>query len=180
MIRLVAASFALVLCVVPLLMAPEKIVGVTGLVGLLLAAVGIAVLWRWPVTAAACAFLVEYALALWVAEASASIAVAPAFGLGILLLLQSADLACRTRHAAVDSAVVRSQIGHWVGLGAGTLAAAMLALAAAHGLAASVPFAATPFLAAAGALGMIVGLAVVIAHAARSASRGAEDHARSR
>ena len=137
MIRLAPAFFAVALFAGPLFVAPEKAVGMVGLVGLLLAAAGI-------VTAST-------------------------YGLAILLLLQSSDLAHRARRADVGAGVVRSQIGHWIGLGAGTLAAALLAVASAHGLAASLPFAATPFLAAAGALGTMVGLAIVIARAARRA-----------
>jgi hypothetical protein len=65
MIRLAAVLFALVLFVVPLLTAAMPAVAAAGLMGLLLAAVGIAGLWRWPVTAAACVFLTDYAAALW-------------------------------------------------------------------------------------------------------------------
>src|SRR5262245_6998122 len=171
MIRLAVASFAIALAGAPLLVAPEKVVGVAGSVGLLLAAVGIATPWRWPVTAAACLFLVEYALALLVAGAPANIVAAAAFGLGLVFLMESADLAIRTRRAAADRGVIWSQLGHWIGLASAVLVAALLAVAVAHGLAAFLPFAATPFLAAAGALGTMIGLAIVILHAARRAAK---------
>ena len=172
MIRLAPALFAVALSGAPLLVAPVKVVGAAGLVGLLLAAAGIIASWRWPLTAASCAFLVEYALALLVADAPVNIVGAAAFGLGIVLLVESADLASRARRAVVGRAVIWSQLGHWVGLGGGILVTALVALALAQGLATALPFAATPFLAAAGAVGMMIGLALVIAHAARPALRG--------
>jgi len=184
MIRLVAAALAIVLFIVPLLMAPEKVVAVIGLAGLLLAAAGIIARWRWPVTGAAGVFLVEYALALWVAEvsgsaASGSIVGAAAFGLAILLLLQSADLALRARHAIVDAAVLRAQLGRWIALGVGGLAAVMLAVVLAGALAPALPPAASPFLAAAGALGIVLTVATSVVHAARSAAQGTGEARRS-
>jgi len=152
------------------LVTPEKIVCVVGLMGLLLAAAGIAAGWRWPLTAAACAFLVEYALAFLVVEAPSNSVAAAGFGLGTFLLLQAADLALRTRRAAVGRGVIWSHLGRLVGLGGGILVAALLAVAGAQGLAGFLPFAAAPFLAAAGALGVMIGLAIVVARAARRAS----------
>jgi hypothetical protein len=171
MIRLTPALFALALFVGPLLVTPLQAVGVVGVVGLLLVTAGIAADWRWPITAAACVFLLEYALALWLTAAPPNIVAAAAVGVGILLLLQAADLAHRGRRATIDGAVVWSQITHWASVVAGTVVAALLAGAAAHGLAAALSFAAAPFLAAAGALGVVIGLTVVIAQAARRASR---------
>ena len=162
MIRLPAVAFTGVLFVVPLLTAPIRAVAVTGLLGLLLVTVGIATLWRWPFTAAACVFLTDYAAALWVAGASVSIVVAAGFGLSLLFLFQSVELARRVRHAAVDAGVVRSQLVGWMGFGAATLAATMLVMAIAGAVAASVPFAAAPFAAAAGALGVVLALAAVV------------------
>jgi hypothetical protein len=170
MIRLAPALVAVALAGAPLLVSPHKAVGLAGAAGLLLAAAGIAAGWRWPITAAACAFLLDYALALWIAQAPSSIAAAVGVGVGILVFLQAADLAHRGRRAAVDGAVVWSHLIQWAGFGAGVLVAALLAVAAAHGLMGMLPFAAAPFLAAAGALGTVVGLALMIARAARRAS----------
>jgi hypothetical protein len=170
MIRLAPALLAVALGGGPLLVSPQKAVALAGAVGLLLAAAGIAAGWRWPITAAACAFLLEYALALWLSEAPSNIAAAAAVGVGILVFLQAADLAHRGRRAAVDGAVVWTHLVHWAGFGAGVVVAALLAVAAAHGLTGVLPFAAAPFLAAAGALGTVVGLALVIARAARRAA----------
>lgn len=171
MIRFPAVAFAVVLFVVPLLTAPIPALAVTGLIGLLLAAVGIAALWRWPITAAACVFLIDYATALWVAGASVSLLGAAGFGLSLLFLFQSVEMARCVRRAAVDAGVVRSQIVYWTGFGAATLAATMLVMAPAGPVAASIPFAAAPLVAAVGALGIMLALAAAVTGAIRGASR---------
>jgi hypothetical protein len=162
MIRLSAAAFASVLFVVPVLTAAVPAVTAVGLIGLALAAVGIGTLWRWPVTAAACLFLTDYAAALWLADASVSVAGAAGFGLSLLLLLESTELARCARHATVDARVARSQIIHWSGFAAATLAATLLAMPVATALAALLPFAAAPVVAAAGALGAVLALAATV------------------
>lgn len=179
MIRLASVALAIVLFLGPLLMVRARAVAVIGLVGLLLATAGIIAPWRWPVTGAACVFLVEYAVALWMVEASGSIVGAAAFGLAILLLLQSGDLALRARHAIVDAAVLRGQLGRWIALGGGGLAAVMLAVMAAGAIAPLLPPAASPFLAAAGALGIVLTIATSVVHAARNAARGTRGSRRS-
>ena len=162
MTRLPAAAFAVLLFTVPVLTAPVPAIMVVGVIGLLLAAVGIATLWRWPVTAAACVFLTGYAAALWVSDASGSVAGAVGVGLSLLLLLQSVELARCMRHATVDGRVARSQLIHWAGFGAATLLTTSLAMPVAIALAALVPFAAAPFVAAAGALGAVLALAATV------------------
>jgi hypothetical protein len=168
MIRLAAATAAVVLFVVPLLAAPISVVAVPGVTGLLLTAVGLVSLWRWPLTAAACVFATDYALALWVAAPSVSVVGAAGFGLALLLLLQSAEIARCARGATVDAGVIRSQLGAWTAFGAATLGAAVLVIALARGLATAVPFTAAPLLAAAGALGVVLALAVALMRTARS------------
>ena len=56
-------------------------------------------------------------------------------------------------HATVDAGLARSQIIHWFGFAAATLAATFSAMPVATALAALMPFAAAPVVAAAGALG---------------------------
>jgi hypothetical protein len=162
MIRLAAAAFAVVLFVLPVLTAPIPAVMVAGVIGLLLAAVGIATLWRWPVTAAACVFLTDYAAALWLADAPLSVGGAAGFGLSLLLLLEAVELARCMRHATVDASVTRSQLAHWIGFGIATLVTASLALPVAASLAGLVPFSAAPFVAAAAALGAVLALATTV------------------
>ena len=167
MIRLPAAAPAAVLFVVPVLTATVPAVAVLALIGLLLAAVGVATLWRWPVTSAACVFLTDYAVALWLADAPVSVAVAAGFGLSLLLLLQSVELARCMRHATVDAGVARSLVTRWFGFGAAMLVATLLAMPPAFALAALVPYAAAPFVAAAGALGAVLALAATVLRARR-------------
>ena len=162
MIRLAAAGFAAVLFVLPVLTAAVPAVTVAGLIGLLLAALGIATLWRWPVTSAACIFLTNYAAALWLADAPVSVGGGAGFGLSLLLLLQSLELARCMRHATVDAGVARSQIAQWVGFGVATLVTTLLAMPVAATLAGLVPFAAAPFVAAAAALGAVLALAATV------------------
>jgi hypothetical protein len=162
LVRLAATACAAVLFAVPVLTAPVRPVVVVGLAGLLLAGVGIAGPWRWPATAAACVFVVDYAMALWVEAPPASLAGATAFGVALLLDLQSVDLGCRLRGAVVDAAVLRSQALTWLGFGVATAVVVLLARVLAHDLAGSVPFALAPFLAAAGALGVVLAVALAV------------------
>jgi hypothetical protein len=171
MIRLAAVLSALVLFSVPFLTAAMPAVAVAGLMGLFLAVVGIAGLWRWPVTAAACVFLTDYAAALWVAGASLSVVGAAGFGFSLLLLLQAVELGRRLRRATVRAGVLRSQIARGVGFGAATLGATLLVMGLAGAVSASVPFAAAPFVATAGALGVVLAVAAAVTGASRTASR---------
>lgn len=165
MTRLLAAAAAVALFVLLRLTTPAPVVTGAGLVGLLLAAVAIAALRRWPATAAACVFLAGYAAALWIESRPVNLVPALGFGLALLLLLQAVDLAGRVRGATVDAGVVRAALGRWIGLGAGALVAAMLALALATILAAALPAVAAPLLAAGGALGGVLVLAALIRRA---------------
>ena len=168
MIRLLAITFAVVLFVLPLLRRPVPAMAVTGSVGLLLAALATITRWRWPATAAACVFLTDYAAALWMARAPVNVVGAAGFGLALLLLLQSADLARRVRGATADATLVLSEVGRWIGLGTAALVAVVLAVALANSLATTVPAAASPLLAAAGAVGAVLSLAVVIVRAGKN------------
>ncbi len=163
MMRLLAAASAGALFVLLLLTAPAG--AVAGVVGLLLAAVAIATLWRWLATAAACVFLIGYTTALWLESTPVSIAPALGFGLLLLFLLEAVDLACRVRGATVNGGVVRSVLGRWIALGTGAFVVAMLAMALATVFAAALPAVASPLLAAAGALGSVWILATLVRRA---------------
>jgi hypothetical protein len=62
----------------------------------------------------------------------------------------------------------------WAGFGAATLAAAMVLVAAAGGLVATIPFTAAPLLAAVGALGVLLSLAATVRGGWRSVRRSHE------
>jgi hypothetical protein len=166
MIRLLPAAIAAALAAGPVVIMPEPPVAVTALAGLLFAAVAIGTRWRWPATVAAAVFLVDYTAALWLADARVNIAGAAGFGLGLLYLLESLDLAGRVHRATVGTAVIRSHLGRWTGFGAVTLGAAGLLVAVATALAAPMPPAVAPILAAAGALGVVAIIAVFVTRAA--------------
>ena len=162
LLRLAGGVLALVLFLLPLHAAPLRGVAVIGGVGLLLAALGVAALWRWPVTAASCVFLTQYAVALWLAGKPVSVVGAVGFGLSLLFLFQCVELGRCVRAAEVDAGVYRSQVGGWMGFGAGMLVAMMLVVALAGAGAASIPFAVAPVVAAVGAVGVVVALTVAM------------------
>jgi hypothetical protein len=168
MIRGAGAALAAALFAAPLIVAPARPVAWIGLIGLALAAPGVAGLSRGPATAAACVFLANYTLALSMARRPVNAIAAAGFGLGLLFLLESADLACRTRHAAADRAVIRAQLGRWLGFAVGTLAAVVAALGLAAGLAGAVSPVLAPLVAAGAALGAVFLLALVLVRADRA------------
>jgi hypothetical protein len=168
MIRLAAVVSAVVLLAVPVRVMPIHVVIGPGGVALGLALLGIVTLWRWPVTIAACLFVADYAFALAIAGPAVSLLPAAGFGLALLGLLHSVELARCARRAAVHRDVARSQILGWLVLGAATGAAATLALAFARGIAPALPFAAAPLLAAAGALGVVLALAFALRPSGRT------------
>ena len=155
----------------PLLTAPMLAIAVVGAIALLLATAGIVTPWRWPVTAAACVFVTNYAAALWVASASVSIVGATGVGLALLVLLRAADLARAARHALVDAGVVRSQLIGWTIFGAATLGTAAVVIVLARVVAGAIPYTAAPILAAASALGVVLALAAALTRAG-SRARG--------
>ena len=167
--RLPAPGFALALLALNLRVAPIEPVAVIGLVAVLLAVVGIVMPWRWPIITAACMFIANHAIALWVTAAPVSVLGAAGFGLAQLGLLQSADLGRCVRAATVGEGVLRSQIVRWVGFAALTVASTMLGLAVAGPVGAALPAVAAPMVAAVGALGVVIALAVAAAHAGRRA-----------
>jgi hypothetical protein len=166
MIRLLPAAIAVALAAAPLGIFPAPPVAAAALAGLVLVGVAIALGWRWPGTVGAGVFLADYTAALWLTEPRVSIAGAAAFGLGLLYLLESLDLARRVHLAAVDTPIVRSHLGRFTGFGVAVLAAAGLLVAVANALAAPMPAAVAPILAALGALGVVAIAAVFVTRAA--------------
>lgn len=164
MIRLVVAPLAVVLWAIPFTVAPIKPVAFIGALGLALVGVGLGGLWRGPVTAAACVFLIQYAGALAVARAPVNVGGAVAFGLALFFLVESVEVARALRGARVDGRAVRSLIGARLGFAVTTLGATLLGLALAGGLVASIPFAAAPFVAALAALGVVLALTALVKH----------------
>ena len=163
MIRLVAALSAVGLYAVVALTSPQ--VMLAGLAGLLLAAVSILARWRWLGVVAACGYLVVYTAALSIERAAPRVAPALALGLGLVVFLDALDLSARLHGASVDDGVVWSAARRWIGLGLGVVVPAMLTLAMAGPLAAILPVATSPLVAAAGALGCVLIVATLIRRA---------------
>ncbi|HEV8439571.1 MAG TPA: hypothetical protein VGT40_15895 [Methylomirabilota bacterium] len=172
MIRLLAALFAAVVFVLPLLTMPARAVAVIGSLGLLFTAGAIVALRRWLGTAAACVFVAEYATAVWMGTASVHVVEAVGFGLALLFLLQAIDLACLVSGASVDATVIRAELARWIGLGVAALVTAGVALPLAGSLATTMPANIAPLLAAIGALAALLALAAVIRAGATRRSGG--------
>ncbi len=168
MIRLLAAPFALVLFLAPLLVMPAPPIAAVGALGLLVAAVGLATGWRAAVTSAACVFLIDYTVAVWARGGGLRMAGAAVVGLALLGLLQAADLAIHARSATVEAAVIRVHLGRWLATGAAALATVALGMAAATALASALSSAIAPLLAAGAALGAVATAAHLIARSGPS------------
>jgi hypothetical protein len=160
-------AFALALFALTFRVAPIEPMAVIGLAGVLLIIVGMVMPWRWPIITAACVFTTNHALALWATDAPVGVLGAAGFGLAQLGLLHSADLGRGMRAALVGSGVVRAQILRWVGFAVLTLASTMLGDGVARSLSAALPVAVAPMLAAVGALGVVVALAMAATQAGR-------------
>jgi hypothetical protein len=161
MTRLVTLAAALALCFVPPLTAPLPAVIVASAVGLIVAALGIVTLWRWPITAAACVFLSDYAAALWVTDAAVGVVGAAGVGLALLVMVHSGELARGARRATLDARVVRSQAVRGAALAAATLGTALLVAVVSRVIAGTLPLVFAPLLAAAGALGVVLAIALL-------------------
>jgi hypothetical protein len=177
MMQILAVLAAGGLFVAAVLSAPVPAVAALATVGLLLAGAGIIGAWPRIVGAAAAVSVTAYAIALGISAAPVRVLAGAGFGVALLLLLQCADLARRTRHARIGADVLRTQAGAWIGLGAGTLGAAMLGMALAQSLAGSLPHSAAAPVAAAAALGIVMAIAALMVRGRRrtvdpSAERG--------
>src|SRR4029450_4471975 len=118
----------------PLFVAPARGVLVIGLAALVLCALGLVVRSGALVTAGGVLALGQYALALWLAAAPPRLAGAVLFGVGLMLLVETADFSRRVRGATLGPGLVASQVRYWGGFaglaGSRGLCAAGLATAA--------------------------------------------------
>ena len=118
----------------PLLIAPVRSVLVIGLAALVLCGLGLVVRSAALVTAGGVLALGQYAFALWLASGPPRLAGAALFGVGLVLLVETADFSQRVRGATLGPGLIAAQVRYWVrfaGLaGAAALAGAGLATAA--------------------------------------------------
>jgi hypothetical protein len=171
-VRAVATLLAVLVVGYPLLIATAPPVLFLGAVAITLCALGI--LLAPPIlVAGAVVALAEYTLALWLVGGPPRLAGAVLLGVGLLLLVETADWGRRARRATLGPGVVLSQIRYWAAFGAFTAALALGVIALATvASGARLPWA--PALAAAGAVVALVGLAVAL-HRSRRNVPGAVD-----
>ena len=165
MMRTLAGILALVLCGLPLLLAPSELTGALAVIAGALCAGGIGVLSVPLLAAGAGVSLVGYTLALWPLEGSLHPLGAVALGVVLSLLLQIVGFAKRFRGAAADSHIFPGQIRYWVGSAIGAAAVGILLSISAGGIALRLPLPAYPAAAAFGALAVFLGAVRVLRHA---------------
>jgi len=159
--RHLTAMLACALVAYPLLIAPVTSVLVIAAMALALCALGF-LLGTPLVVAGAILALVEYALALWLSGAPPRLVGAALFGVGVTLLLETADFGWRAQRATLGPGVVASQIRHWATFGviAGTSALVATGVASAASVSVRLPWA--PALAATGAAVALVAVAFAV------------------
>ncbi|PYN15179.1 MAG: hypothetical protein DME05_12685 [Candidatus Rokuibacteriota bacterium] len=164
--RHLTAMLACALVGYPLLIAPATSVLTLGVVALALCGLGF-LLGPPVVVGGAVVALGEYALALWLAGSPPRLAGAVLFGVGVTLLLQTADFGWRARRAALGPGVVASQIRHWARFGVVAGATTLAAVGAASAASASVRLPWAPALATVGAAVALVAVAFAVRRPAR-------------
>ena len=164
MMRPIAALAAAVLYGLVALTAPSG--ATVGLAGLLPAAVAILARWRLMAVVAACGYLVAYTAVLSIGPVAPRAAPALTLGLLLLVFVEAVELSARLRGATVQGSVVRAALGRWLALGLGVLAAAVVTLTAAGPLAAILPEAWSPLVAAGGGLGCVLIVTSLVRRAA--------------
>lgn len=159
MMRALSLIPIVILVALPALVLPTPGVAAIGALAGLLCAAGALGRLRALVTAGGSLALIQYALALWVADAPSNLLGAAALGVVLALVLDVADFLRRFPGATLTPPALRRQVRHWIASALlGALAAtALAAVATLIGLGG--PPALSPILAAAGALGAAAGVA---------------------
>ena len=145
----------------PLLIAPSRAVLVVAVMALALCALGILV--GAPVmTAGVVVALGEYTLALWLSAGPPRLSGAVLVGVGVTLLMETADFGRRARRAALGPGVVTSQLRHWARGGALAGMTALVAIGVASATSESMRLPWAPAIAATGATAALVALAFTV------------------
>jgi hypothetical protein len=156
---------ALVLAMVvgyPLLIAPTKAVLVMGLLAAGLCAFAIVVRSTAVVVGCGVLALGQYTLALWLSAGPPRLAGAVLFGVGLVLLVETADFSRRVRHATLGPGLVASQVRYWAGFGAlaAVVSLVVVGLATVASTTVSLPW--SPAFAAGGAAAALVAVAAAL------------------
>jgi hypothetical protein len=146
----------------PLLIAPARGVLIIGLAALALCALSLVVRSASLVTACGVLALGQYALALWIAAAPPRLAGAVLFGIGLVLLVETADFSRRVRGATLGPGLVASQVRYWVGFAGLAGAAALVAAGLATAASAVVRLPWAPAFAAGGAAAALVAVTIAL------------------
>ena len=106
--------------------------------------------------------LCQYTLALWISAGPPRLAGAVLVGVGLTLLLETADFSQRVRNAALGPWLVASQMRYWAGFGAfaGGVAVVVVGLGAAASLVVNLPW--SPAFAAGGAAIALLAVAIAL------------------
>ena len=174
MIWHVAAVLVLVLVGLPLIVLPSWAIGVLAVISGALCAGGIAALSVPVLTAGATLAMIEYALALSMADTPPHFLMAMGFGVALFLLLEVVDFMGRVRGVAIGVPVMTSMVRYWLavaGVGAG-LIVGLAAGAAAVRLAAPLPSYPAAAVGAFGAFVAAVGVVRLIMKSPARPSRG--------
>ena len=146
----------------PVLIAPARSILAIALAALALCALGLVVRSTSLVTAGGVLALGQYALALRLTGGPPRLAGAVLFGVGLVLLVETADFSRRVRGATLGPGLVASQVRYWAGFaglaGAAALVAAGLAIAASAVV--RLPWA--PAFAAGGAAAVLVAVTIAL------------------
>jgi hypothetical protein len=150
--RYIPALAIVLIAVLPWWVKPTWVVAVLAIGTALFCSAGL--LWRsLGVTLTGCVLaVVDLALALWWSAASMSVFGAVAFGLLLLLLLDSTEFANRFAGAEIDPSTWRAQVACWIARAAICFGAAVLLVVIASALTLVMPTSGRPVVAAAGGL----------------------------
>jgi hypothetical protein len=146
----------------PLLIAPVRSVLVIGLAALALCALGLVVRSAALVTAGGVLAVGQYASALWLAAGPPRLTGAVLFGVGLVLLVETADFSRRVRGATLGPGLVAAQVSHWVGFAGLAGAAALFAAGLATAASAVVRLPWAPAFAAGGAAAALVAVTIAL------------------
>jgi hypothetical protein len=165
--RFVAFALLLALVALPLAVLPSLPLAWLAVPGFIIGVVGVIALSVPLVTAGAALALIEYTLALTITKTPVDVVTAAGFGAAVFLLLQLVHFAGRVHGATIGSAVIASQIRHWlaiVGIASAVTIVLTIGAPAVRLALTGVPL---PLVVVAGALGALVTIGGVIALARR-------------
>ena len=159
--RRLATILALLVVGYPLLIAATTPILVVGVMALALCSLGIVFSTPMLVAGAVLA-LAEYTLALWISGGPPRLGGAVLLGVGLVLLLETADFGRRIRRATLGPGLVLSQVRSWAVFGAlaGTAAIGVIGIATVASAATRLPWA--PAFAAGGAALALVAVAIAL------------------